>query len=183
MKKKPIGKLNSIIYFEEAIENSYTKDDIGGYDTIWVPALGEISDIAEATTTTTNIKMTAHGMATGDYIINTSRSNNVKPVVYVDVDNVTVSAIIAQASGDIIKKRIYGLSKVWASINSKVYSDYYVEEQQKTPKATHIIEIRYRDDINTEMRIKFGSRYFEILSFINVDEADFRIKLQCREIL
>jgi SPP1 family predicted phage head-tail adaptor len=182
MKKKTIGKLNNIIYFEEAIENSYTKDSLGGYNTIWIPALGEVVDTAEVGTTTTNITMTAHGMASGDYIINTSRSENVKAVTYVDASNVTVVAITGQTTGDTIKKRIYELSRVWASITPSNDSFYAMEDQKKTTKVTHKVEIRFRTDITTKMRIKFGVRYFEIISIATLDEDGERLLLKCREL-
>jgi len=73
-------------------------------------------DTAEAGTTTTNIKMTDHGLAVGDYIINSTR-NSVPPAfdniasrrvtAVPDDDNVTVAAITDQTSGDTIKKFIH----------------------------------------------------------------------------
>jgi len=62
-------------------------------------------DTAEAGTTTTNIKMTAHGLAEGDLIINTTRDNAKRLVTaVVDVDNITVSAVTDQTTGDTIQK-------------------------------------------------------------------------------
>ncbi len=57
---------------------------------------------AEATTSTTNIKITGHGLVTGDLIINTSRSNAARLVTKVDDNNVTVTAVTDQAAGDTI---------------------------------------------------------------------------------
>ena len=61
------------------------------------------NDAAEAGTNTTNLKMTAHGLLTGDVIINTSRSNAKRSVVRVDADNVTVAAVTSQTTGDTIE--------------------------------------------------------------------------------
>lgn len=61
------------------------------------------SNTAEATTTTTNIKVTNHGLANGDVIINTTRANATRAVVVVDANNVTVDAITGQTAGDVIK--------------------------------------------------------------------------------
>ena len=60
------------------------------------------SSAAEAGTTTTNIKITAHGLVSGDYITNRTRSNAVRKVTYVDDDNVTVDTVASQTSGDTI---------------------------------------------------------------------------------
>ena len=181
MKKKSIGKLNSVIYFEECVENSYSKDSLGGYTTYWIPAFGE-SDTAEATTSTTNIKMTTHGMSNGDYIINTSRSNNIKSITKVDDNNVTVAAITGQTTGDTITKRMYSYSKAWANITPKSVNSF-MEEQKKVSRTTHTVEIRYRSGITTKLRIKYGTRYFEILSLIDIDEGSQRMKLECRELI
>jgi hypothetical protein len=63
------------------------------------------NDTAEAgTTNTTNIKMTAHGLVTGDLIINTTRSNAARIVTYVDANNVTVATVTSQTTGDTIGK-------------------------------------------------------------------------------
>jgi hypothetical protein len=62
-------------------------------------------DAAEASTTTTNIKMTGHGLVAGDLIINTTRANAARLVtVKVDNDNVTVAAVTGQTEGDTIVK-------------------------------------------------------------------------------
>lgn len=59
---------------------------------------------AEAGTSTTNIKITAHGLAVGDLIVNVTRSNAARLVtVVVDADNVTVATVTSQASGDTIE--------------------------------------------------------------------------------
>lgn len=60
-------------------------------------------DAAEAGTNTTNIKMTAHGLATGDVIINTTRTNAVREVVRVDADNVDVATVTGQTTSDAIE--------------------------------------------------------------------------------
>ncbi len=64
------------------------------------------TDTTEAGTTTTNIKATSHGLITGNYIVNRSRSNAVRQIVKVDDDNFTVLAVTAQTSGDTFSKFI-----------------------------------------------------------------------------
>lgn len=57
---------------------------------------------AEAGTNATNITITGHGLATGDYITNRSRSDAVREVTYVDANNVTVESVTGQTNGDTI---------------------------------------------------------------------------------
>ena len=47
--------------------------------------------------------------------------------------------------------------------------------------ATHIITLRYRDDVITDMRFRFDTRIFDILSLINKNENDRWTICKCRE--
>ena len=67
----------------------------------------QTDDAAEAGTTTTNIKMTGHGLTTGDYIRNTTHGNTLLSVTVVDVDNVTVAATTGQTTSDVIEKYFF----------------------------------------------------------------------------
>lgn len=61
------------------------------------------SHTAEATTTTTTIKITTHGLAVGDYITNRTRSNAVRKVLTVpSADTFTVDTVTGQVAGDTI---------------------------------------------------------------------------------
>jgi hypothetical protein len=65
--------------------------------------------VAEAGTTETNIKMTAHGLSVGDMIVNSTLNEIASATsravsVVVDVNNITVASITGQASTDTIKK-------------------------------------------------------------------------------
>lgn len=70
------------------------------------PSVYSLNGTGAATTgtTTTTIKLTAHGLNTGDAIINTTRSNAFRTVTKVDADTLTVTAITGQVSGDTIAK-------------------------------------------------------------------------------
>lgn len=57
---------------------------------------------AESGTTATNIKITAHGLSVGDFIYNSTRSQQRVIVAVVDANNVTVETVTAQTSGDSI---------------------------------------------------------------------------------
>jgi len=58
------------------------------------------TDTMEAGTTTTNVTATGHGLETGDYIVNRTRSNAVRKITKVDDDNFTVTAVTGQTTGD-----------------------------------------------------------------------------------
>lgn len=53
--------------------------------------------------------------------------------------------------------------------------------QQVDARATHVIGMYYTDRITSRSRLKKGSRYFNVLSFENVDEIDRFLILQCEE--
>jgi len=61
-----------------------------------------VTHAAEVGTNTTNIKITAHGLLTDDYIVNRSRSNAVRQITKVDADNFTVNTVASQTNGDTI---------------------------------------------------------------------------------
>lgn len=61
---------------------------------------GSVTDTMEGGTTTTNVNATGHGLVTGDYMVNRSRSNAVRKITKVDDDNFTVAAVASQTSGD-----------------------------------------------------------------------------------
>jgi len=61
------------------------------------------NDITEVATTTTNLRLTAHGLLTGDLIINTTRSSAARIVTLVDANNLTVTSVTGQTNGDTIE--------------------------------------------------------------------------------
>ena len=87
------------------------------------------SKAAEAGTTTTNITITAHGLETGDFIVNETRrattqnsaERGSRKITYVDDNNFTIdTAIASQASGDTI--RIYKWVDRTEHLKSKSFS-------------------------------------------------------------
>lgn len=46
---------------------------------------------------------------------------------------------------------------------------------------THRVRIRYRSDVRGSWRIKFGTRYFAIVSLINPNESGRLLDLMCKE--
>jgi SPP1 family predicted phage head-tail adaptor len=57
----------------------------------------------------------------------------------------------------------------------------YFAAQSTQADITHRVIIRYLSDIVPKMRVKFGSRIFDILSVINDNERNREIQLMCRE--
>lgn len=80
------------------------------------------TDTCEGGTTTTNITATAHGLATGDYIVNRTRSNAVRKVTVVDPNNFTVEAVTSQTSGDTFS--IFATSKTIGVENLDVEASF-----------------------------------------------------------
>ena len=46
---------------------------------------------------------------------------------------------------------------------------------------THKIRVRYKRDLNPKMRIKFGERYFNILSMVDPDERHIYYEMMANE--
>jgi len=72
------------------------------------------------------------------------------------------------------------VATVWASIEP-LRGREYLEASAKNAEITHRIRIRYRDNLDAGMRIKFGSRTFNIESVIDVLEKHKEIELMCKE--
>jgi SPP1 family predicted phage head-tail adaptor len=47
-----------------------------------------------------------------------------------------------------------------------------MESMRLDQEVTHKIRIRYKRDLHPKMRIKFGTRYFNVRAIINVDERN-----------
>ncbi len=62
------------------------------------------TDTCESGTNTTTIVATAHGLSTGDFIVNRTRSNAVRQVVVVSANSFTVDAVTSQTNGDTFSK-------------------------------------------------------------------------------
>lgn len=71
---------------------------------------------------------------------------------------------------------------VYAQINPLQGREFY-DAQRINPELTHNILIRYREGITPDMRISFGTRTFEIISIVNVEERNRELRLVCKESL
>jgi len=72
------------------------------------------------------------------------------------------------------------LITVWASVEPLTGREYFYSHQIKA-EVTHRVKIRYREDITTEMRAKFGERVLEIESIIDLKERCKMLEIFCRE--
>lgn len=61
------------------------------------------------------------------------------------------------------------VADVWAAIWTRT-SDEVFEHDRTAGRATHDIWMRYRSDVRPEMRVRSGSRVFDILGVINIDD-------------
>jgi SPP1 family predicted phage head-tail adaptor len=67
-----------------------------------------------------------------------------------------------------------------ASIEPISGREYFAAQTTQTDM-THRINLRYIAGVKPKMRVKFGSRIFDILSVINVGERNRELQLMCRE--
>ena len=57
----------------------------------------------------------------------------------------------------------------------------YFAAQTTQAEVTHRFSLRYVSGVTPKMRVKYGSRIFDILSVINVNERNRELQLMCRE--
>lgn len=99
---------------------------------------GTSTDTMEATTTDTTVKATAHGLTTGDHIVNRTRSNAVREVTVVDANTFTVQSVTGQVSGDTFSK--FAISKTLGieGITDETTVDYVTNSNEKSVRATNM---------------------------------------------
>ena len=69
---------------------------------------------------------------------------------------------------------------VQASIEPISAREYFAAQSTQAD-VTHRITLRYLAGVTPKMRVKHGSRLFDILSVINVKERNRELQLMCRE--
>lgn len=69
---------------------------------------------------------------------------------------------------------------VQASIEPISAREYFAAQSTQAD-VTHRINLRYLAGVTPKMRVSYGSRLFDILSVINVDESNRELQLMCRE--
>lgn len=71
---------------------------------------------------------------------------------------------------------------VWAGI-FPLSGKAFFEAEMVNSEVSHKINIRYRAGIKPDMRVKFGTRHFQIISAINFQECNAEMQLMCRELV
>lgn len=71
---------------------------------------------------------------------------------------------------------------VWAAVEPLSGREYF-SAQQVQAEVNHRIRIRYRAGITTTMRVLWGTRVFDILAIINLQERGREIHLMCKEVV
>ena len=71
---------------------------------------------------------------------------------------------------------------VWAAVEP-LRGREFLEGRQITAEVSTRIRIRYRSGISPEMRVKFGSKVYDVHSIIHIEEREREIHLMCQEIL
>ena len=69
---------------------------------------------------------------------------------------------------------------VWASIEPLIGREY-MAAKQLTADVSHKIRIRYIEGLSPTMRVVFGTRTFEIVSIINVQERNKELVIMATE--
>lgn len=94
------------------------------------------TDTAEAGTNTTTINATAHGLTTGDHIVNRTRGNAVRHVTVVSANQFTVEAVTSQASGDTFSKFATTKTIGVEGLVDESTVDYVYNSNEKSVRAT-----------------------------------------------
>lgn len=68
---------------------------------------------------------------------------------------------------------------VWGSVEPLLGRERFTAQQTQA-EVTHRIRIRHRD-LTAKSRIKFGSRYFEIIEILNPKERNVELSLLAKE--
>lgn len=73
--------------------------------------------------------------------------------------------------------------KVWCKI-SPIGADEMMRSKQLVSEASHLAEMRYVEDLITSAdRIKYGNRYFGVISVIDKGEKRIKLDVACREMV
>lgn len=70
---------------------------------------------------------------------------------------------------------------VWADFYPVRSGEYQEAEQKKREEVTYKAKLRYIPGIDASLRILFRGRLFLIDKAINVDEANYKLELECTE--
>lgn len=88
----------------------------------------------------------------------------------------------ADSFGEVSESPTTTVATVWGSINP-LSGRELLQAQQVQAEVTHRVRIRYRSGLDPSMQIVFGTRTFDIVSIINLEERDREIEILCKELL
>ena len=74
------------------------------------------------------------------------------------------------------------VSTRWAQIEPASGKEFFVN-QQVAAEVTHKITLRNYDTLTTQHRLKFGTRYFNILSVLRPDEIKHTMQALAKEVV
>ena len=78
-------------------------------------------------------------------------------------------------------KRWKDLKTVWADFYPIRTGEYQEAEQKRREEVTYKAKLRYLPGIDASLRILFRGRIFLIEKVVNVDEADYKLEIECTE--
>lgn len=73
------------------------------------------------------------------------------------------------------------VATVWAQISPVSSREYFGQVRENT--VSHKVYCRYRAGISPQMRIKFGSRIFRVVSVLNWEERNEGLTIMCEELV
>jgi SPP1 family predicted phage head-tail adaptor len=65
---------------------------------------------------------------------------------------------------------------LWANIQPLRGKEYFAAKTEHS-EVSHTIIYRYYPGVTSDMRIKYGNRYFDIESVINADERNYELQI------
>ena len=74
------------------------------------------------------------------------------------------------------------LATVWASVEPLRGREFLDAEAEGAEVTTRIV-IRYRENVGPACRVVWGTRAYDVVSTLSVEERDRQIELMCREVL
>lgn len=108
----------------------------------------------------------------------------------VDVGTLRHRIVLADPSTMQTKGTLGGQTIAYTSMPSTVFAsiapvggNQYMRDAVVQSDVTHLIDIRYRATTTPDTRVTFGSRKFDILEVVNIDERKTWMRLRCREVL
>lgn len=83
-------------------------------------------------------------------------------------------------TGDLVKTWA-DQPEIWAAVEPLSGREYW-QAQQVAAETTIRVRIRYSSGVVPTMRVKYGTRTFEVLSIIDPEERHVELHLMCREL-